>query len=317
VTVPLETLVAELRTLSKKIGSLTSDALTDTPSLTSLPRYLDYSVDQIRREALLSDLEEAVATLPDDQRDFARLLFSYDAPGTNITHRRKLAGMGPESKPTAVTKWREHYIFALIASRLMAAAGRSRIEESGPGYRHEKVTYRVTITDETPSLVTSDRTYDIRMIRDGVYVFLIGERPAGEGELVEPWRVTSGQFHVGDASLGAGTEMHVVYLGRRYVTDEQAHIATRQVSKKEIAGIGGSAGITTGHRPSALLIEVFCPLRLVSHYDRLELDGTDVNAAPRSKRRIERDSEGPMTYDVSEASPLTRYAIHWTVDNMA
>jgi hypothetical protein len=317
VTVPLETLVAELRTLSKKIGSLTTDALTDTPCLTSLPRYLDYSVDQIRRETFLADLEEAVAGLPDEERGFARLLFSYDAPGTNITHRRKLAGMGTESKPSAVTKWREHYIFALIASRLMAAAGRSRHEDSGPGYRHNLIISRTTHSADDPRYVTLEWIYDILITRDGTYVYLVGDRTRLGGEVVAPWQVTSGHAHVGDVSFertaSDGAAMHVIYLGRRYARDETARITTSERRFYETLKPEDSASVQTGRFPSPLLIEVSCPREIAPAYQRIEYEDNSVNAAPREREDVVRVDDESMTYKLTETRPLTRYALNWTM----
>lgn len=311
----LESLVADLRTLSKHIGDLTADVLVAVPNLLALPRYRDLAHEEERRTALLADLTKAVNDLPDQERPYARLLLSYEGTGTNITYRRKLAGM--DSVPNVTVKWREHYTLALVASRLISLAGRSAIEDSGPGYRHDLITYKTIVGPDDLHLMALEWIYDVRIIRDGTYIYMIGETTRDAGKIIEPWAVTSGQPHAGDVpfdpAASQGTMLHVIYLGRRYMSGETLRIETKETRLYPTIDEQNSAGVHTGRLASPLLIEVNCPLRHCRSYERIEYDGNSVDDPPRSKQDITRKSDEPMVYEVPETIPRTRYGLNWTI----
>jgi hypothetical protein len=311
----LELLVADLRMLSKKIGAPTSESLVTADNLLALPRYLDFPYDEERRTALIADLVQAVESLPADERSYARLLLSYEAAGTNITHRRKLAGM--DSKPSVVAKWRELYVMALVASRLLELAGRSALDDTGPGYRHDLITYRTTMRPDNPSQMSLEWIYDVRIVRDGTYIYLIGESTPDAGKVIDPWKVISGQEHAGDVpfdpAASDGTMLHVIYLGRRYMSGEPVRIVTTETRLYPGVDEQNCAGVHTGRFASPLLIEVDCPLRLCRSYERIEYEGNSVDDPPRSKKAIARKSDATMKYRIAETVPRTRYSLNWTM----
>jgi hypothetical protein len=180
---------------------------------------------------------------------------------------------------------------------------------------YDLITYKTTIHLDNPKLLHIEWIYDIEIIRDGTYIYMIGEQTRDAGSMVAPWQITTGQIHVGDVPFDPtatdGTTLHIIYLGRRYMKGEKVRIETTETRLYPVVDAQGSAGIQSGRLPSPLLIEVHCPLNLAPTYERIEFEGNSVNAPPLLTDEIIRTSDEPMTFYIENSRPVTRYAIHW------
>ncbi len=312
----VELLVADLRALSKTIGELTVESVASARTLLSLPGYMDLPFEEERRIALLGNLKEAVDDLPPEERLYARLLFSYEGSGTNITHRRKLAGM--DSKPNIVAQLRERYIFALVASRLLEYAGRSTTLDRGPGYLHERISYHIKVSPESKAKHICAVHYDLRIVRDAVYLYMVANDDTSDGLFyAEPWKVPPGseQSDVGavpfDPAIQDGPTMTVVYLGRPYSRGETCRVSLIQEREYAVPPPEYLCDSDTPPRPIELDLTVDCPQAWAPSYDRVEFASGALTAPELKRKTVLRKNNDPMTFHISATKPTRRYAIRW------
>jgi hypothetical protein len=314
----LDALVDSLFRLSKVVGPIDAIALDRAPQLLALPRYAELEDDAERRRALLVDLEDSVDALPADYRLHARLLLSFDHAGTNLTHRRGLFESG--NVPYAVTKWKERYTLAQVASELLARGGRSVWLDRGPGYLHDRIGYRIVVSPDDNLVHTCIANYDIHIVRDATYLFLVANDDTSDGMFeAPPWRVRPchGRSDVGtvqlDPSVDAGTTMSVVYLGRPYSQGEPCHISMIQERKYRSLPPVCACHSDTPVRPIELDLVVECPRTLASYYDRITYASGGQTAPELAKEHIIRDTNDPMTFHIPVTKPPRSYAIRWTM----
>lgn len=314
----LDTLVDGLYDLSKVIGPIDATALDRVPQLLGLPRYAEIEDHAERCRTLLIDLEASVASLPSDYRLHARLLLSFDHAGTNLTHRRSVF----ESKniPYSVTKWKERYTLAQVASELLARAGRSIWLDRGPGYLHDRIGYRIVISPDDALMHTCIADYDIRIVRDATYLFLVANDDTSDGAFeASPWKVqpSHDRSDVGnvqlDPSVDEGAIMSVVYLGRPHSQDELCHISMVQGRKYRSPLPEYVCQSDTPARPIELELVVECPRTLAPSYDRITYASGARTAPELAKEHIIRDTDDPMTFHIPVTKPPRSYAIRWTM----
>lgn len=311
-------LVNDLFALAKTVGRLDARALERAPNLVMLPRYAEIEDAAEKNDAILNDLEESAASLPDDYRRHARLLLSFDEAGTNLTHRRGV--YEPKNVAFQVTKLRERYTLAQVATELIIRAGRSLSTDRGPGYRHDRIAYHITVAAENKLVHTCVTDYDIHIVRDATRLFMVANDDEHDGPFEAlPWKVRSSddQLDVGtvplDPSIADGATLSVVYLGRSYSRDETCHISMFQERTYQTARSEYVCDSDTPHRPIEIDLMVDCPLAWAPTYDRVIYASGGRAALEVDRKRVVRETDEPMTFHINGTKPSHTYGIRWTM----
>lgn len=317
----VEALVDDLYALAQHTGGpLDAAALDRAPNLLALPRYSEMSTESERRAALLLDILESVEELPPDHREHARLLMLYTAPGTNITHRREVFNKQKQI-PWDVTKWRERYTLAQVASELIARAGRSPWLDRGPGYVHERIAYTASVNPTAPGEQEWRVSYDLRIMRDATYLFLVVNDDTTDGDFdADPWSVVPGsqQVDVGtvpyDPTGNSSATLSVVYLGRAHSAGEPATVMMQQHRTYRTLPYELQCNSDTPRRSIAVDLSVECPRDLAPTYARV-IHASGAKTAPEiSRTRIVREDESPMTFSIAATAALHSYSICWSLE---